>query len=348
MKQPRTDHPVWIIAGLLALAGLVLFWPFASMVIVGASVAVILLPVHHRFSRSVRPWLSAAVLTAGVCCILLAILATMVFVFSKNSAPLMAILDTIRSWLTDPSTNPLLAVDQKISPSTASFFRSQFIYWLSVAREFFVDFESTIILNGTRIAIQALLFFISVFFLLLYGEKLKESVFLRIPFLSIRKHDARLSSVTFDTLHVIYVAQFSIAVLTFFISLPVFYLLGYGNILFYSFFAAFCELIPVFGSTVAFILIGAYALALGDLQGVLILFFLGYIGVAALPEIFIRPVLMGRRAHVHPVVMFTGFMGGILTMGIAGFVLGPLILVLLITSYRIYREEKSVTAGVPG
>ena len=57
---------------------------------------------------------------------------------------------------------------------------------------------------------------------------------------------------------------------------------------------------------------------------------------------------MGRRAHVHPVVMFIGFMGGILTMGIAGFVLGPLILVLLITGYRILREEKSETAGVPG
>ena len=75
------------------------------------------------------------------------------------------------------------------------------------------------------------------------------------------------SAITFDTLHVIYVAQFAIAVLTFFISLPVFYLLGYGNILFYSFLAAFCELIPVFGSTVAFIIIGAYALAMGRSPG---------------------------------------------------------------------------------
>ena len=315
------------------------------MVIVGASVVVILLPVHYRFSRSVRPWLSAAMLTAGVCCILLAILFSMLFIFSKNSAPLMVMLDTIRSWLADPSTNPLMAFDQKISSSTASFVRSQFIYWLSVAREFFVDFGSTVIQNGPRIAIQSFLFFITVFLLLLYGEKLKEAVFLRIPFLSIRKHDARLSAITFDTLHVIYVAQFAIAVLTFFISLPVFYLLGYGNILFYSFLAAFCELIPVFGSTVAFIIIGAYALARGDLPGVLLLFFLGYIGVAALPEIFIRRVLMGRRAHVHPVVMFIGFMGGILTMGIAGFVLGPLILVLLITGYRILPGRKIRDCG---
>jgi predicted PurR-regulated permease PerM len=49
---------------------------------------------------------------------------------------------------------------------------------------------------------------------------------------------------------------------------------------------------------------------------------------------------MGRRVHVHPVVMFTGFIGGILTMGLAGFVVGPVALVLLITGYRIYRERE--------
>jgi predicted PurR-regulated permease PerM len=73
---------------------------------------------------------------------------------------------------------------------------------------------------------------------------------------------------------------------------------------------------------------------------VLILFFLGWFGVSALPEIFIRPILMGRRVHIHPVVMFIGFIGGIVTMGLAGFVVGPVALVLLITGYRIYRERE--------
>ncbi len=68
----------------------------------------------------------------------------------------------------------------------------------------------------------------------------------------------KLSEVTADTLYAIYIVQIAIAVLTFFIALPVFYLLGYGNIIFYSFLAAFCELIPILGSSVAFILIGTY------------------------------------------------------------------------------------------
>ncbi len=347
MKQPTAIQVLCILSGILALALIVRFWPVASMIIVGASVAVVLLPMHHTLSQRTRPWLSALLLTTMVCGIVLVIVSVTFFIFSQNTVALTDLIDTIGSWLTNPSTNILTVIDRNVSPSAASYVHSQFVYWLGVAKAFFIDFESTILLNSTWITIQSCIFFSSVFVLLLCGEKLKEKLFAAIPFLSVRKHNARLSSVTFDTLHVIYVAQFAIAVLTFFISIPVFYLLGYGNILLYSFLAAFCELIPVFGATVAFIIIGAYALALGDIQGVFILFFLGYIGVAALPEIFIRPVLMGRRVHVHPAVMFVGFIGGIITMGFAGFVLGPVLLVLLITCYRIYGEEKQAPAGTP-
>ena len=42
--------------------------------------------------------------------------------------------------------------------------------------------------------------------------------------------------------------------------------------------------------------------------------------------------------------MFIGIFGGMLTLGLAGFVLGPVIVVLLITSYRIYVQEKKECA----
>jgi predicted PurR-regulated permease PerM len=150
----------------------------------------------------------------------------------------------------------------------------------------------------------------------------------------------RLSTGTADTRYAIYVVQIAIAVLTFFIALPVFYLLGYGNVLFYSFLTAFCELIPVLGASAMFLLVGAYALALGDTRGIFIIFFLGYLVVACLPEVTVRPVLVGRRVKINAVVMFIGIIGGILTMGLAGFVLGPVMIVLLITSYRFYAEGR--------
>ena len=336
----RADQWLFILMAMLALAAFILFWSVLGMVVLGASVAVVLLPLHHRISRRTSTLASAMLVTLFI--VFLSAVAMMVtfFIFAENTAPLTTIVDTIGTWLANPASDPLEIIGRNVSPSMAQYVHSQFIYWLGVAKALFVDFNITLVNNLSRIAIDAFTFFLSFFILMLYGERLRVWGAARIPFLFITRHGKRLSSVVVDTLYVLYIAQFAIALLTFFIAIPVFYVLGFGDVLFYSFLAAFCELIPIFGSSVAFIVVGAYALALGDIQGVLILFFLGWFGVSALPEIFIRPILMGRRVHVHPVVMFTGFIGGILTMGLAGFVVGPVALVLLITGYMIYRERE--------
>ena len=147
-------------------------------------------------------------------------------------------------------------------------------------------------------------FFFSLSALIFHGDWLKDRFMSHMPPV-ICEWVTRLSAVTVDTLYAIYVVQVAIAVLTFFIALPVFYLLGYGNVLFYSFLAAFCELIPVLGSSSTFLLIGAYALALGDTRGVFILFFLGYL-IVVMPSGDLRPPCAGRQAgqdqpgdHVH-------------------------------------------------
>jgi predicted PurR-regulated permease PerM len=210
-----------------------------------------------------------------------------------------------------------------------------------------VDYEKTLIANLYLILFKMFVFFFSLSALLFHGDWLKERFMSHMPPV-ICEWVTRLSAVTVDTLYAIYVVQVAIAVLTFFIALPVFALLGYGDVLFYSFLAAFCELIPILGSSATFLLVGAYALAQGDARGVFIMFFLGYLIVSCVPEIYVRPVLVGRRVKINAVIMFIGIIGGILTMGLAGFVLGPVMIVLLITSFRIYasgRKERKEAAG---
>jgi predicted PurR-regulated permease PerM len=248
---------------------------------------------------------------------------------------------SIGTWLNNPATNPL-SYGVPFSKATLSSV-------LTEGNDIFVDYEKTLIANLSLILFKMFVFFFSLSALIFHGDLLKNRFMSHMPPL-ICEWVTRLSAVTVDTLYAIYVVQVAIAVLTFFISLPVFWLLGYGNILFYSFLAAFCELIPVLGSSTAFILVGAYALALGDTRGIFILFFFGYLIVSCVPEIWVRPVLVGRRVKINPVIMFIGIIGGLLTMGLAGFVLGPVMIVLLITSFRIYaseRKERKDAAAAP-
>ena len=331
MSQLRADQFPLILMVILALIVMILFWSVMDMVLLGASLAVILIPLHHQVSRKVSPIISAILVTGMIIGACILVLWGTLAAFSANSTVMTQMFATIGVWLADPLTNPVV--------HGITFNKTSLNGIFLTGNALFINFGQTLIDNLTLILFKAFIFFFTLFVLILHGEELKKRILDRMPD-RIRQSVNRLSDVTVDTLYAIYVVQVAIAVMTFFIALPVFYLLGYGDIFFYSFFAAFCELIPVLGSAIAFLLVGTYALAIGDIPGVLILFVLGYLGVSCIPEVFIRPVLVGRRVKINPVMMFIGIIGGLLTMGLAGFVLGPLLVVLLITSYRIYIEEK--------
>ncbi len=331
MAQLRADQSSLVLMVFIAVIVMILFWSVMDMVLLGASLAVILIPLHHRVSRKVSPIISAILVTGGIIGACILVLWGTLVAFSSGSSVMTQMFSTIGVWLADPLTNPVI--------HGITFNKTSLNGIFLTGNALFINFEQTLIANLTLILFKAFIFFFTLFVLILHGEELKKRILDRMPE-RIRQSVNRLSDVTVDTLYAIYVVQVAIAVLTFFIAIPVFYLLGFGDILFYSFFAAFCELIPVLGSAIAFLLIGTYALAIGDIPGVLILFILGYLGVSCIPEVFIRPVLVGRRVKINPVIMFIGIIGGLLTMGLAGFVLGPLLVVLLITSYRMYIEDK--------
>jgi predicted PurR-regulated permease PerM len=326
----RNDQIPFILMVVLTLAAIILFWSVMGMVLLGASLAIVLLPVHHYLTHRIRRIFSAILITAVVICACGVFTWCTLVILSSNATTLSGIFSTIGTWLGSASTQP----------EVFGFpLKAGLISLLNTGNTIFLNYRATLIDDLSYIAFNAFIFFFTLFILLLHGEELKKKIVDRLP-AAASQYVHRLSSVTADTLYAIYVVQIAIAVLTFFISLPVFYLLGYGNVIFYSFLAALCELVPVMGASVAFLLIGAYALAIGDIRGVLILFFLGYIAVSCMPEIFIRPVLVGRRVHIHPVLMFIGIIGGLLTMKLAGFVLGPIIVVLVITSYRMYVKDR--------
>ena len=331
MIRIRADPFPSILLILLTILAFAVFWSIMDMVLLGASLAVVLIPLHNRLSLHMGSWISAMVMTLGVLGVCCAMGLITLAIFSANTSTLTQMFTVIGDWLNNPQTNPI-AYGVPLSKTTLTTL-------LQEGTGLFVDYQKTILTNLPVILFKMFVFFFTLFMLFLRGEELRTKIIGHVP-AALKKYVNHLSDATGDTLYAIYYVQIAIAVLTFFMAIPVFYLLGYGDIIFYAYFAAFCELIPIIGSSVAFILIGAYAQAIGDTMGVLILFFLGYIIVSLMPEVYVRPVLVGRRVKINPVIMFIGIIGGLLTMGLAGFVLGPLIIVLLITSYRMYTEEK--------
>jgi len=331
MSSNWNESAPLILLALVCIATLVVFWSFLDVVVLAMSLAVVLMSLHHYCSTYMRRGLSAALVTTTVFCIFFTSFFFAFSILSANSDTLHEISNTITLWINNPSTNP--------SVFGIPFERMQVSGWLDASKTFFVGYWESMIDSLPLILFKILIFFLSLYILLLHGELLKERIFSRVP-IAMQSHVQKMCDVTVDTLYAIYIVQVAITAITFVAAIPFFLILGYGHILFYSFLCAFCELIPVLGSSVVFIFIGAYALSLGDIRGVLLLFFLGYVGISAIPEIYFRPVLMGRRVRIHPLIMLVGFFGGVITMGLTGFVLGPVLIVLFFTGFRIFLDER--------
>jgi predicted PurR-regulated permease PerM len=331
MKQFRSDlMPLLLMVVIIGMT-LVVFWKLLDVVVLSISLAIVIYPLHTYASRSVNRYVSAALITALVFVLITAAIVISVVIISQNSGTVSESIGTIQDWVENPATDPRLF--------GLPFERQQIESWLNQAEALFIRYWSTVTSDAAMIALKVVVFFTALYVFLLHGARMRDRIMKRIPE-NLRGHITTMSSATIDTLYAIYVVHIGISALTFVIAIPFFIFLGYGHVLFYAFLCALCELIPVLGSSIVFIFLGVYALSIGDINGVLVLFFFGYIGVSALPEIYVRPVLMGRRVRLHPIIMLVGFFGGILVLGMAGFVLGPVIIVLLFTGYKILIEEK--------
>jgi len=223
MKQLYSDLFPFALLVILILVGFIAFWSVADMVILGASLAVVLIPLHHRISEHTLPEISAAIVTFAVFLAGSIMVLFTYLVLSSNVVILTELFGTIGIWLNNPATNPL---DFGIPVAKATLFDL-----LNKGTALFVDYQTTLLGNLSLIAFKIFVFFVSLFSLLRWGERLNMKFTSHVPEV-LSGYFRKLSGVTVDTLYAIYIVQIAIAALTFFMAIPVFYLLGYGNVIF--------------------------------------------------------------------------------------------------------------------
>ncbi len=101
-------------------------------------------------------------------------------------------------------------------------------------------------------------------------------------------------------------------------------------------------LLPIVAAFMFYSPIGLYYLIAGEpIKGILIIGF-GILVLNILSETLIRPYVGSRQMDEHPLIIFTGFIAGPLTLGLKGIVLGPLILILTKEFILSYTDLVSV------
>lgn len=115
---------------------------------------------------------------------------------------------------------------------------------------------------------------------------------------------------------------------------------GVSSPVFWGTAIAFFSLVPVVGTAVVWVPAAIILALLGNYYAAIFIFIWGFLAVGSVDN-FVRPYLIGGKAHTYPLMTFLVVLGGVLTMGLKGVIVGPLVLMVLMSFLHIYEAEYS-------
>ena len=113
---------------------------------------------------------------------------------------------------------------------------------------------------------------------------------------------------------------------------------GIANPIFWGTAMAFFSLVPLFGTAVIWVPAGIILAVMGQYGSAIFIFIWGALAIGLVGN-FVRPYLIGGKANTYPLLTFFVIMGGIWTLGLQGVIIGPLVLMFLMSFIQIYEAE---------
>lgn len=188
---------------------------------------------------------------------------------------------------------------------------------------------------------------LGLFALLLYGllykpAAIRDGVLGAVPQ---QYHDilTRLHGRTRRTLFSLYILQVATAFGTFVIALVLFLILGYQGALSLAAIAGILQFIPILGPSILVVGLTVSDLLVGNATRAVAVFSSGLFLIAFLPDAVIRTKLSGTTGEIAPSLYFVGFVGGVLTIGPIGIIVGPLVVALLAEAVELLAENNDYT-----
>lgn len=317
--------------GAMALLTAVVLADVLAITVFAITVAYVLYPLRQQLVRRGFPNRIASMLATAVA------FATVVVLV----APLLFILYRRRLQLIDI----LAGIPESIEVSIAGVsYVVDVTPLLGTAEEWIREGAITIAAAAPRLALGLVLFAFVVYGVLYRPGEIRNAVRALVPG---EYHDivVRLHERTRQTLFGIYVLQLTTALATVIIAATVFRILGYEAWLSLAVIAGILQFVPVIGPSILILALAAGAVMAGDVVGAVAVLVVGLLFVSFLPDAVIRPSLAELTGRLSPTLYFVGFVGGILTIGALGVIVGPLAVALLVEVVEIVSgRDESVQA----
>ena len=184
------------------------------------------------------------------------------------------------------------------------------------------------------LGLKLLLFSLIVYGLLLRPVAVSQAVFTVVP----RQYHGiveRFHLRTRDTLYGIYILQAATAAGTFLVALITFLPLDSPAPFTLALIAGGLQFIPILGPGVLLGVLAVADILAGNIERAVLVAVVGGVLIGLVPDMVIRPRLASYAADLPVTLYFVGFVGGILSLGVIGFIAGPLIVALVVEAVAL-------------
>jgi predicted PurR-regulated permease PerM len=327
---------------ILVLAFLV-FRPFLLTFTVAASVALLLAPLQASLGQALgrRSGLAASILVLITTAAILVPVLTSFFVLGTQAV-------TFFAWIT-PHLQPeeLEKVLKETLPARIPALRR----WLERGQDQLMPLVSLslsqlasaasalvqqLVAGFTTAAFELGLFLFMLFFLLRDGGRLRAELRQVSPFSEAQEaqifdHLGKTVKGVLQAMVVVPLAQGSLAAIGFWV-------FGVPSPVPWGVAVVLAAMVPILGSPLGWVPACVYLfLYSATWQWVGMLIF-GIVVISGIDNV-IKPLLLKGAADIHPMLGFLSILGGVLAFGFFGLLVGPVILSLVLSAFRIYRLD---------
>ncbi len=194
--------------------------------------------------------------------------------------------------------------------------------------------------SAAGIALRGVVVIYLVIYLLVDGEKLIQYVYRLLPL--DRAHSRELLQRAANTLDATVLGTLFIGIIEGTFGAVLFAVFGFPSPTLWGVVMVIMSVLPLLGINVIIVPAGIIAIILGDVGRGIGLIAVGVAGTVVSQNL-IRPKLVGDRAGLHPALVLVSTLGGLVWLGLIGFIVGPVIATLAV----ILWEQFAVRHGDP-
>jgi len=323
-----------ILIGAIYILCIVAFWPLITVFVWSAAIAIALMPFHKHLSRTVKPSLSVIFITVWVLLVILLVL-------SVSASIVYGTIDHIGIMVASLVHG---FNNTGISAFLPAFTEEQFSHMPETLVQLLLQSVLSMTSNVMQSLISIIIFFLSLSMILYYGGQIWTTL---TQTLSPKLFSAveKMAEIVTNTIYALIIVQISAALIAFLLAIPFFILLGVEDPILFASLLGLATLIPLTGAEILIIIFSLYFLSIGDTRSAVITLFMGYPLLSGWIELYYGPMMMGKRVAIPTVMIIIGILAGVPFMGIAGFILGPVLVALAVTGTKILGDVVSETAS---